>query len=166
MLSDIPLPFENVYIMGVTQGDIFEWKSFDTRMAHGGGGGGGGGGGQGFYKLNLTGTPVPLPTPMPTEAPPSTEGMPPLEGTQGILHVILRESADGSLRPEYGVYLDPTIGYVSNFIQLEGDGLEALQKYNHRPVKIWGDPDHISGNGVVIVKVSRYEILIQTWELK
>jgi len=29
----------------------------------GGGGGGGGGGGSGFYKPNLTGTPVPLPTP-------------------------------------------------------------------------------------------------------
>lgn len=155
MPSDIPLPFENVYIMGVTQGDTFEWKSFDTRMAHGGGGGGGG---QGFYKLNLTGTPVPLPTPMPTEAPPSTEGMPALEGTQGILHMILRESTDGSLRPEYGLYLAPTIGYASNFIQLEGNDLESLQKYNHHPIKIWGDPDHISGNGVVIVKVSRYEI--------
>ena len=65
MPSDIALPFENVYIMGVTQGDTFEWKSFDTRMAHGGGGGGGGGG-QGFYKLNLSGTPVQLPTPEPT----------------------------------------------------------------------------------------------------
>ncbi len=157
MPSEIPLPFENAYIMGVTQGNTFEWKSFDTRMAHGGGGGGGGGG-QGFYKLNLTDTPVPLPTPMPTEIPPTTEGMPALEGTQGILHMILRESADGSLRPEYGFYLNPTIGYASNFIQLEGDELESIQKYNHLPIKIWGSPDHIDGYGLVIVKVSRYEI--------
>ena len=64
MPSDVPLPFENAYIMGVTQGDTFEWKSFDTRMAQGGGGGGGGGG-LGFYKLNLTGTPVTFPTPTP-----------------------------------------------------------------------------------------------------
>ncbi|MBC7878562.1 MAG: LysM peptidoglycan-binding domain-containing protein [Anaerolineales bacterium] len=61
MPSDIQLPFENAYIMGVTQGNIFEWKSFDTRMSQGGGGGGGGGG-QGFYKLNLTGILVPIPT--------------------------------------------------------------------------------------------------------
>ncbi len=64
MPADVPLPFENVYIMGVTQGDTFEWKSFDTRMANGGGGGGGGG--LGFYKLNLSGTPVSFPTPTPT----------------------------------------------------------------------------------------------------
>jgi hypothetical protein len=126
-------------------------------MAHGGGGGGGGGGGQGFYKLNLTGTPVPLPTPMPTEAPLSTEGMPALEGAQGILHMILRESTDGSLRPEYGLYIEPTVGYDTNFIQLEGDELASIQKYNHLPIKIWGNPDHIT-SGVVVVKVSRYEI--------
>jgi len=58
---DVPLPLENVYVMGVTRGDTFEWKSFDMRMTEGGGGGGGGG--IGFYKLNLTGTPMPLPTP-------------------------------------------------------------------------------------------------------
>ena len=65
--SDVPLPLENAYIMGITRGDTFEWKSFDTRLAQGGGGGGGGG--SGFYKLNLTGTPVPLPTPEPVTLP-------------------------------------------------------------------------------------------------
>jgi len=64
MPSNVPLPLENAYIMGVTQGDTFEWKSFDMRMASGAGGGGGGGG-LGFYKLNLTGTPVQFPTPTP-----------------------------------------------------------------------------------------------------
>jgi LysM repeat protein len=59
--ADLPLPLENAFVLGVTQGDVFEWKSIDTRM-QGGGGGGGGGGGSGFYKPNLTGTPVPLPT--------------------------------------------------------------------------------------------------------
>ena len=62
MPADIPLPMENAFVLGVTQGDVFEWKSIDDRM-QGGGGGGGGGGGSGFYKPNLTGTPVPLPTP-------------------------------------------------------------------------------------------------------
>ena len=59
--EDIPLPMENAFVLGVRQeGDVFEWKSIDNRMQ--GGGGGGGGGGSGFYKPNLTGTPVPLPT--------------------------------------------------------------------------------------------------------
>jgi LysM repeat protein len=59
--ANLPLPVENAFVLGVTQGEVFEWKSIDTRM-QGGGGGGGGGGGSGFYKPNLTGTPVPLPT--------------------------------------------------------------------------------------------------------
>ncbi len=60
--ADLPLPLENAFVLGVTHGNVFEWKSIDTRM-QGGGGGGGGGGGSGFYKPNLSGTPVPLPTP-------------------------------------------------------------------------------------------------------
>ncbi len=60
--ADLPLPMENAFVGGVTRGDVFEWKSIDTRMQDGGGGGGGGGG-SGFYKPNLTGTPVAKPTP-------------------------------------------------------------------------------------------------------
>ena len=59
--ADVPLPMENAFVLGVTRGDVFEWKTIDNRMQDGGGGGGGGGG-SGFYKPNLTGTPVPLPT--------------------------------------------------------------------------------------------------------
>jgi LysM repeat protein len=66
--TDMPLPMENAFVLGVAQGDVFEWKLIDTRMQ--GGGGGGGGGGSGFYKPNLTGTPVPLPT---TQAQPETD---------------------------------------------------------------------------------------------
>jgi LysM repeat protein len=58
--TEIPLPMENAFVLGITQGDAFEWKSIDNRPLSGGGGGGGGG--SGFYKPNLTGTPVPLPT--------------------------------------------------------------------------------------------------------
>lgn len=74
------------------------------------------------------------------------------------MRVILRESPDGSLRPEYGFYLDSTIGYDSSYVQLEGDGLADLQIYNNLPINIWANPDHINANGAVIVKVSRYEI--------
>ena len=59
--SDLPLPLDNVFVIGVRVGEIFEWKSIDLRNVQGGGGGGGGG--LGFYKLNLTGTPVPFSTP-------------------------------------------------------------------------------------------------------
>jgi LysM repeat protein len=65
--ADLPLPLENAFVLGVTRGDVFEWKSIDTRM-QGGGGGGGGGGGSGFYKPNLSGTPVPFPTPQSPQA--------------------------------------------------------------------------------------------------
>jgi LysM repeat protein len=57
--TDFPLPMENAFVLGITQGNVFEWKSIDNRSLIGGGGGGGGG--SGFYKPNLTGTPVPFP---------------------------------------------------------------------------------------------------------
>lgn len=68
--QDLPLPFENAFVVGTRAGDSFEWKMIDNRMALGGGGGGGGGG-SGFYKLNLSGTPVAFPTatPAPTQLP-------------------------------------------------------------------------------------------------
>jgi hypothetical protein len=61
--GDVPLPMENAYAIGVKQGNVFEWKTLDDTV---GGGGGGGGGGSGFYKINLSGTPVPFPTAGPT----------------------------------------------------------------------------------------------------
>ncbi len=61
--SDLPLPLDSVFVVGVRLGDTFDWKSIDLRNVQGGGGGGGGG--LGFYKLNLTGAPVPFPTPAP-----------------------------------------------------------------------------------------------------
>ncbi len=61
--SDLPLPLENAFVIGVRVGEIFEWKSVDLRNMSGGGGGGGG---IGFFKLNLTGIPVAFPTPKPT----------------------------------------------------------------------------------------------------
>ncbi len=61
--SDLPLPLDNAFVIGVRVGESYEWKSIDLRSMSGGGGGGGG---FGFFKLNLTGAPVPFPTPRPT----------------------------------------------------------------------------------------------------
>ena len=62
--SELPLPLDNAFVIGVRVGETYEWKSIDLRNMFGGGGGGGGG--IGFFKLNLTGAPVPFPTPQPT----------------------------------------------------------------------------------------------------
>lgn len=60
--EDVPLPLENVYVMGVTVGEAFEWNTFDLRMH---GNAGGGGGGLGLFGLNLSRTPQELPEPDP-----------------------------------------------------------------------------------------------------
>ena len=62
--ADIPLPFENAFVIGVRRGDVYDWTLIDNRMSAVSGGGGGGGG-LGFYQLNLSGTPVPFPQPSP-----------------------------------------------------------------------------------------------------
>jgi LysM repeat protein len=64
--ADLPLPFENAFVVGVRKGDIYEWTVIDTRMSDSGHRGGGGSGGLGLYKLNLSGTPVSFPTVTPT----------------------------------------------------------------------------------------------------
>jgi hypothetical protein len=56
--ADVPLPLENAYVHGIALGDILEWEGiayFEGEEA----GGGGGSNGNGFYKLNLSGSPVP-----------------------------------------------------------------------------------------------------------
>lgn len=78
--DDIPLPMENMYLVGVRQDNVFEWKSMEHWPNGLGGGGGGGGGGFGFYKLNLTGNPVPFPS---TTATPIVENGIPYVVVQG-----------------------------------------------------------------------------------
>jgi hypothetical protein len=62
--ADLPLPFENAFVIGTTIGNTFDWKSIDYRTTASGGGGGGGG--FGFYQLNLSGNPIPFPTAIPS----------------------------------------------------------------------------------------------------
>jgi hypothetical protein len=160
--SDVPLPLEDVYVMGVTRGDTFEWSSFDMRDVQGGGGGGGGG--LGFYKLNLTGTPMPLPTLLP-QTDQSGQAIGPfqlgrrLEGQRGLLSVILYNQSDGSQRAEYNLYFIPEGQPFSYSFLLEGADLQALQEYQNRPVEIWGSIDRYDDQrGMDVVKVDRFEI--------
>ena len=62
--ADVPLPFENAFVVGVRKEDKYIWTLIDDRMSVAMGGGGGGG--PGFYELNLSGTPVPFPPASPT----------------------------------------------------------------------------------------------------
>jgi LysM repeat protein len=203
---DMPLPFDSAYVVGVKIGDTIDWKLIDDRMGYGGVGGGGGGG-LGFYKLNLSGTPVLFPTSTPEQNvnPGETQytvkagdtlsaiaqangitidelmkannitdpgmiyidqqlvipGMQPtpeayqFEKQPGMLTVNIYKSQDGSQRVEYGFSTnDPAYPYSI----LEGDNLDELQNYHNRPVEIWGITDGMNGQGIPVVKVSRFEI--------
>jgi len=150
--SDIPLPFKNAFVIGVRLGNTFDWSSIDNR---GGKGGGGGGGGQGFYKINFSGTPVPLPTTVPTPLPPDQQPAgQTIQGQRGLLNVTIYKQPDGSQSVEYALL--PWNGAYSYMI-LEGD-LQALQSDQNRPVDIWGSVDHINQDGNPVIKVDRYEL--------
>jgi len=56
-------PEEQLNVNGVLDNGQLVWSSIQYFPANSNHGGGGGGGGSGFYKLNLTGTPVSFPTP-------------------------------------------------------------------------------------------------------
>jgi len=152
--SDIPLPFKNAFVIGVRLGTTFDWSSIDNRGGHNGGGGGGGGG-QGFYKINFSGTPVPLPTTVPTPLPPDQQPTgQTIQAQRGLLNVTIYKQPDGSQSVEYALL--PCNGLYSNMI-LEGN-LQALQSDQNRPADIWGSLDHINQDGNPVIKVDRYEL--------
>ena len=96
--ADVPVPSESVYVTGVGQGDIFEWKTIDNRLAHGGGGSGGGG--VGFYKINLSGTPVPFPTP---------GSMPPISSGDGFAYTVAAGDTCMSIASTFNVTLEELV---------------------------------------------------------
>jgi hypothetical protein len=150
--SDISLPFENAFVLGVRLGNTFDWTSIDNRGGHNGGGGGGGG--QGFYAINFSGTPEPLPTPVPTALPPGQQPTgQTIAGQRGLFTVTIYKQ---SQRVEYALVSRNGTGSYPYMI-LEGD-LQALQSDQNRPVDIWGSIDHFNQDGTPVVKVDRYEI--------
>ena len=113
--ADVPLPLESVYALGVTVDDTFEWNSFDLRMVNGGGGGGGGG--LGFYDLNLSGTPVPLPTvatlqPLQTQAPETSDA--PTATVDGVELVYLIPYQSYAL-PNNDFYVQPMWYFTGHY---------------------------------------------------
>lgn len=157
MPSDVPLPLENAYIMGVTQGDTFEWKSFDTRMAQGGGGGGGGGG-VGFYKLNLTGTPVPFPTPAPVVESPKRPAIgEQIDGIRGIFTINIFKQADGSQRYEYNFVADAKYNFYP-YMKLEGMQFEEMRSNHNKPIEVWGTVARYDPYGNPVINLDHYEI--------
>jgi LysM repeat protein len=127
--ADLPMPFENAYVIGTREGDVFQWKLIDDRMASGGGGGGGGG--SGFYKLNLTGTPVPFPSPTAASA---TTGDASTGGTQ---YVVKAGDTLGSIASAYGADMatltqangltDPNVLTVGQTLIIPGSGPRAIE---------------------------------------
>lgn len=154
--ADVPLPLEDVYAMGVTVADTFEWNAFDLRMANGGGGGGGGG--LGFYDVNLSGTPMPLPTlASPQQLQPQVGEQ--LDGLRGFINVTLINQSNGSQRAEYFLNYLPKGQLFSTSIRLQGEGLEALQGYHNLPVEIWGSVTGFDDlYGTAIVDVERFVV--------
>lgn len=152
--SGIPLPVDNLFVLGVTRGEIFDWKTIDTRMQGGGGGGGGGGG---FYKVNVSGTPVPFPTPQASA--PNLEAPTPqrMDGVRGIVSITIYVKEDGSQRSQYS-FLPAESG--SPYAFLEGENLGELLPYHNVPVKIWGD-SRVDENGMIVVNMEKFEALFQ-----
>ena len=78
-----------------------------------------------------------------------------MEGQRGILNITIYEQANGGQRFIYGFLTNnPDFPYLL----LEGDGLEALQKYNSRPVDVWGTVGGLSEGGMMVLNVERFEI--------
>lgn len=155
--ADVPLPLEGVYAMGVTVGDTFEWNAFDMRMADGSMGGGGGGG-LGFYDVNLSGTPAPLPTlASPQQQQPQVGEE--LTGQRGLLSVTIINQASGGQRAEYDLFYVPEGQPFPITIRLQGENLEALQAYHNRPVEIWGSVTGFDELlGISTVDVERFNL--------
>lgn len=103
LLEDIPAdaPFDTqsgqgeVNVSGVLANGHFEWSLIQFIPANSMGGGGGGGGGLGFYKLNLSGTPVPLPT---------AEVGPAVQGTGE--YTVQEGDSLGAIATVYGITVD------------------------------------------------------------
>ncbi|MBN8655861.1 MAG: hypothetical protein J0M11_09000, partial [Anaerolineae bacterium] len=150
--SDLVLPSENLFLTGVTIGDVFEWKSIDNRSSSGGGGGGGGG----FYKLNLSGTPIPIPTVNAPTPVPETIMSQSLDGTRGTVSIFIYLQNDGSKKTVYSFV--PT-GEFAPYYELEGDLLEQLLPYPNMPIKIWGTSRVDQSTGLTIIKMDKFEVL-------
>lgn len=83
-----------------------------------------------------------------------------VEALRGILSIIINKHEDGSQQVAYGLLANASSD-PGGYVLLEGDGLEALQKCNSRPVDIWGaleTASETSARAIPVVKVERFVI--------
>ena len=96
--ADAPLelaPGSTLEVHGVIEDGKLSWM-FMRLFENSGGGGGGGGNVPGFFKLNLTGTPVPFPSPL---APPQTD-------SGSINYVVQENDTLASIALNYGISIE------------------------------------------------------------
>jgi LysM repeat protein len=87
---------------------------------------------------------------------PGTTAPPKLEGARGMVSTNIFIGEDGSRRAEYTfTSSDPKYPYLI----LEGDNIEELQKYQNKPVKIWGTAQTINEYGAAVVTVDKFEVV-------
>lgn len=117
--ADLEFPIENIYVIGVTQGDTFEWSSMDLRAGNGFGGGGGGGGS--LYPLNLSGTPMPfvMPTAQPTVQPQATEFTAAIEQVELVYFALNPRANDADVEPGYAQPMWRFSGHYSDGSEFE-----------------------------------------------
>ncbi|MBI5946104.1 MAG: hypothetical protein HY864_17220 [Chloroflexi bacterium] len=113
---------------------------------------GGGGGGGAFYKLNLSGTPVPSPTPPPTLTP-SPLNTARIEGLRGMLSVVIHKQVGGTQVTEYSITGTDQSGQYYSLL-LIGTSMQGLEKFHGRPIIVWGSENA----GQFSINVERYEI--------
>jgi len=79
-----------------------------------------------------------------------------LEGQRGIVMINIYKQQNGNQRTEYRFLATQENQF--NYYLLEGDSLKELEKYNNRPVNIWGTIESLDNKGNLVLRVERFEI--------
>jgi hypothetical protein len=162
IFSGYPINLESLGVFGIRTADEAFQKVLAPNQQFGMmeifRGNGGGGGGSSFYKLNLSGTPVPIPPPtsitsLGGSTPQQSVDGQRVEGLRGILSVTFHKKADGSQATEYSLFGKYQNGeYFSTL--LTGASLQSLEKYHGLPIIVWGTQNAEK----FTINVERYEI--------
>jgi LysM repeat protein len=157
--ADIPMPFENAFVVGTRLGDVFEWESIDDRSF---GGGGGGGGGIGFYKLNLSGTPVPFPTASPTPVAAPEGAQYTVQSGDTLNKIAAAQGVDADKLMQANGLADPgqlMVGQVLIIPGATGLKVEGLRGMLNITITRQSDGSQLASYGFLPLKDGRYVLL-------